>query len=219
MPLQQGHRRIEHDGGIDLALLHRRNRGGAEADADHGDRVRIDAVLAQHVLEEEIGRGAGRADADFLVGEILDRIDFRSVLGRDHQRKARVAVIDHEGLQVLALGGEIDAVVEIARHHVGAAANDGLERFRAALEVDDVDVDARLFEFAELLGEHRRQIAQAAAATDRERDLRLREREAARQHKRGEHRDKPPENCGHDFLPCFARPFSRPFGRDDKPAW
>ncbi len=62
---------------------------------------------------------------------------------------------------MLALGGEIDAVVEIAGDHIGAAADHGLERLRAALEVDDLDIDAGLLEFAELLGQHGRQIAQA----------------------------------------------------------
>ena len=38
-----------------------------EADADHADGVRIDAVLAQQIFQEEVGRGAGRADADLLV--------------------------------------------------------------------------------------------------------------------------------------------------------
>ena len=153
----------------------------------------------------------GALDADLLVGEILDRIDLGGVLGRHHQRKAGIAVIDHESLQMLALGGEIDAVVEIAGHHVGAAADHGLERFRAALEVDHLDLDAGLLEFAELLGQHGRQIAQAAAAADGERDLGLREREARRQNKRGERNAQPANKCGHDFLP-FMRPFSRPFG-------
>ena len=35
--LQHGDRRIQHHRRIDLALLHRRDRGRAEADADHGD--------------------------------------------------------------------------------------------------------------------------------------------------------------------------------------
>ena len=48
LALQQRHRRIEHDRGVDRALLHRRDRGGAKADADDADGVRIDAVLLQH---------------------------------------------------------------------------------------------------------------------------------------------------------------------------
>ena len=65
-------------------------------------------------------------------------------------------------------------MVEIAGDHVGAAAEHGFERVRAALEVDQFDRKAGLFIFAELLGQHRRQIAQAGAAADRDGDLALR---------------------------------------------
>ena len=65
-------------------------------------------------------------------------------------------------------------MVEIAGHHVGAAAEHRLQRVRAALEVDQFDVEAGLVVFAELLGQHGRQIAQAGAAADRDRDLALR---------------------------------------------
>ena len=88
--------------------------------------------------------------------------------------EARIAVIDHEGFERLVLGGEIDAMVEIAGHHVGAAADHRGERLRAALEIDQFDLDAGLFVFAELLGQHGRQIAQAARPADRDGDLRLR---------------------------------------------
>src|SRR5262249_40031913 len=118
---QDGDRRIEHNGGVDGALLYCSDGGGAEADADHSDRVRIHAVLAQHVFEEEVRRRSRRAYADFLVSEVLDRIDLRGVLGRNDQCEARIAIIDHEGLQVLALGCEIHAVVKITRHDVSTA--------------------------------------------------------------------------------------------------
>ena len=162
--LQHGHRGVEHHGGVDLALLHRRDRGGAKTDADHGNTGRIHAVLLHQVFQEEIRRGAGGADPDLLAGQILDRIDLAVVGGRYHQHKAGIAVINHEGLQLLLLGGQIDAMVEIARHHVGAAAEHRLERVRAALEVDQFDGKAGLVEFAELLGQHGRQITQAGAA-------------------------------------------------------
>ena len=106
--------------------------------------------------------------------------------GDDHQREARIAVIDHEGLERLVLGGEIDAMVEIAGHHVGAAADHRGERLRAALEIDQFDLDAGLFVFAELLGQHGRQIAQAARAADRDGDLRLRGGGARHQRQRAQ---------------------------------
>ena len=77
--LQDRDRRIEHHGGVDLALLHRRNRGRAKANADDGGAGGIEAVFLQEIFEKEIGRGAGSADADFLAGEILDRFYFAIV--------------------------------------------------------------------------------------------------------------------------------------------
>ena len=93
---------------------------------------------------------------------------------------------------MLALGGEIDAMVEIARDYVGRAAHHRLERHRAALELDYVDIDTGLFEFAELVRQHGRQVAQAARATDGERDFRLRRcrtgHQAGRQNEHGQRR-------------------------------
>ena len=172
--MQHGDRRIQHHGRVDLTLLHRRDRGRAEADADHGDAGGVDAVFLQQVFEKEVGRGARRADADLLAGQVLDRFDFVVVLRRHHQHKPRVAVVYDEGLQFLLLGGEIDAVVEIAGHHVGAAAEYGLERVRAALEIDQFDGKAGLFVFTELFCQHGRQVAQAGAAADGDGDLALR---------------------------------------------
>ena len=54
--LQHRDGRIEHHGRIDLALLHRRDRRAAEADADHRDVRRIDAVFLQEIFQKEIGR-------------------------------------------------------------------------------------------------------------------------------------------------------------------
>ena len=77
--LEHGDGGIEHHGRIDLALLHRGDRGGTEADADHGGPAGIEPILLQLVLQEEIRGGAGCADADLLACEILDRFDFTGV--------------------------------------------------------------------------------------------------------------------------------------------
>ena len=203
--LQHGDGGIEHHGGIDLALLHRRHRGGAEADADHRRAGRIEAVLLQQIFQEEIGRGTRRADADLLAGQILDRLDLAGVRRRHHQHQPGIAVIDHEGLQFLLLGGQIDAMVEIAGHHVGAAAEHGLQRVRAALEVDQFDGQPGLFVFAELLGQHGRQIAQAGAAADRDRDLALRCGKSRGQRQRQQRAGQPAEQFPHGFLQFVGR--------------
>ena len=174
--------------------------GCAEADADDGNARGIDAVLLQEIFEKEIGRGTGRADADFLAGEILDRFDLGGVRGRHHQHLARIAVVNHKGLQFLLPGGEIDAVVEIAGDHVGAAAEHGPQRVRTALQIDQFDRKSRLFILAELPGQHGRQIAQAGAAPDGDRHLALRRRESGNQHQRQQCRGKLCQHRPHDFL-------------------
>src|SRR4029077_3799927 len=111
---------------------------------------------------------------------------------------------------MLALGREIDAVVEITRYDVGAAADHSFEGFRTALEVDDLDIEAGLFVLAERLCQHGGQIAQARPATDRKGDLGLRKRDAARQHNGYKRRSEPSEHYGHDFLHCFSKALCRP---------
>jgi len=86
----------------------------------------------------------------------------------------------------------------------------GLERFRTALELDDVNLDTGLFEFAQRFGEHGRQIAQARGAADSDGHFRLRQRQARRQNECGKRGDKVPDNSSrknareHEFLPDFV---------------
>ncbi len=202
--LQHGDGRIQHDSRVDLALLHRRDRGRAQTDADDGSAGRIEAVFLQQIFEEEIGRGARRADTDFLAGQILDRFDLAVMRGRHHQNQPGIAVIDNKGLQLLLLGGEIDAVVEIAGNHVRAAAKHGLERVRAAFQVDQFDGKACLVEFAQLFCQHGRQIAQAGTAPDGDRDLALRRGEVGHQKQRQQRGAKPAKNRSHGFLRIFV---------------
>ena len=82
-------------------------------------------------------------------------------------------------------------MVEIAGNHVGAAPEHGLERVRAALEIDQFDGKARLVEFAELFCQYGRQIAQAGAAADRDRDLVLRCGKTGRHYQRQQRRGQP----------------------------
>ena len=64
-------------------------------------------------------------------------------------------------------------MIVVAGNHIRASADHRRERLRTALEVDELDLDAGLFVFAELLREHGRQIAEAAGAPDRDLDARL----------------------------------------------
>ena len=78
------------------------------------------------------------------------------MLGGDDEHQARIAVVNDKGLQRLILGSEIDAVIEIAGNDIGAAADDGGERLRAALEIDDLDLKPGFLVLAQLLSQHRR---------------------------------------------------------------
>ena len=78
-------------------------------------------------------------------------------------------------------------MVEVARDDVGAAAQHRGQRLRAALEADEFDVEAGLVVFAELLGQHGGQVAEAAGAADRDAHLHLalRQRQAGQQRQDG----------------------------------
>jgi hypothetical protein len=91
-------------------------------------------------------------------------------------------------------------VVEIAGNHVGAAAEHGPERVGAALQIDQFDGKARPVEFAKLLCQHGRQIAQAGAAPDRHRDLALRCRKIRHHNQRQKRRGKSAKNRPHGIL-------------------
>ena len=97
-------------------------------------------------------------------------------------------------------------MVEIAGHHVGAAAEHGLQRVRAALEVDQFDRQPRLFIFAELPCQHGRQIAEAGAAADRDGDLALRCGKARGERQRQQRSGQTAQQFPHRFLQ---------FGRED----
>ncbi len=78
----------------------------------------------------------------------------------------------------------------------GAAADHRGERLRAALEVDQLDLDAGLFVFAELLGQHGGQIAEAGGAADRDGDL-LRDCRAGHQRQRAKRRQHGSDGFAH----------------------
>ena len=207
--LKNGDRRVQHHRRLDLPLLHGGDGGRPEADADHGHAGRIDVVLLQEILEEEIRRRSGRADADLLAGQILDRPDRRGVLRRHHQHQSGIAVIDHESLHRLLPGGEIDAVVEVAGDHVGAAAEHRLQRIGATLEVDQIDIEPGLLVRAQLRGEHRGQIAQARTAADGDRNPALRRCRMNHQRQRQQRRDQSGKQPAHGFLHATVNPHHR----------
>src|ERR1700681_3450225 len=109
-------------------------------------------------------------------------------------------------------------MIVVSGYHVGAAADHGGQCLRAALEVDELDLETGLVVFAEFAREHRRQVTKASSAAHRDRDLgfaALRSRNPTEQDEgRKRYKEPPYERAGHDFLP-------KPFfvvGSHDRPA-
>lgn len=102
------------------------------------------------------------ADLTF-VGEVLAH-------GDGDAREA--PELDH-GADVLTLGLHADGVLIGARHDIDRAADQRLQRLRAAAEIVDLDVEALLLEEALLLRDRQREIVQELLAADAERQLGL----------------------------------------------
>ena len=108
-----------------------------------------------------------RSAKDFTLRRLL-------LLHRQHDA-GEAAELDHRP-DVLALGLHADGVLVGAGDDVDRAADQRLQRLRAAGEIVDRHVEALLLEIAELLGDGQRQVVQQALAADAERDLLLLQR-------------------------------------------
>ena len=87
----------------------------------------------------------------------------------DHDA-GKAAELDHRA-DVLALGLHADGVLVGAGDHVDRAADQRLQRLRAAAEIVDGDVEPLLLEVAEPLADGQRQIVERGLAADAEGDL------------------------------------------------
>ena len=108
---------------------------------------------------------AGRGDSDLAALEVL-----RPGIGRElalHQsERERGVALQHEGLHLLPLRLHLERVLETARHDVGAAADQGLQRLGTAGEIEDLDLEAFVLEVAQPLGEGERQVVERRLAAD-----------------------------------------------------
>ena len=93
------------------------------------------------------------------------------LLDRDHDGREAAELGD--GDDVLALGLHADRVLVGAGHHVDGAADQRLQRLRAAAEIVDLDVEPLLLEEALPLGDGQRQVVEQRLAADAERQSRL----------------------------------------------
>src|SRR5205823_6160445 len=74
------------------------------------------------------------------------------------------------GADILTLGLHANGVLIGAGDHVDGAADQRLQRLRAAAEVIDGDVEALLLEIAEPFTDRQRQVIERGLAADRQRD-------------------------------------------------
>ena len=114
----------------------------APADPDHGDVVGGKARAFQNVVRDHVRRRPRSRDADAAALEFLHVLEIRHGLAVHGEDALRGAALEHEGAHRLTLRLHRERVLKSARNHVGGAAHDGLQRFRAALEVDDLHVEA-----------------------------------------------------------------------------
>ncbi len=165
-------------------------RPGADADDRHV--LGLQPFLGDQRIDEEVGRGARRGDADLHALEVLERLDLRGLLLAHREHDAgEAAHLDH-GLDRLALHLHADGVLIGAGDDVGRAADQRLQRLRAAAEIGDGDVEALLLEVAEPLGQRQLQVIEQPLAADAERQVFLLRalragcaREGERQRQRG----------------------------------
>ena len=174
---QLGDDRIEVGDRVDLAALDGGDRGRPGADADERRRRRASGPsFTIRYMTKKLVEEPGAVTPIFRPLRSAKRLDLRRLVLLHRQHDAgEAAELDHR-LDVLALGLHADGVLVGARDHVDRAADQRLQRLRAAGEIVDGDVEALLLEVAEPLGERQRQVVEQALAADAERQVRLLER-------------------------------------------
>ncbi len=94
--------------------------------------------------------GSGGGDSDGASFEILDAVDPR---GRGDGDQSRVAQHGDERAQIAALCSHLNGVVVETADHVGGAAEQRFEGFRAAGKIDQRDGYASVAIVAQFLGQ------------------------------------------------------------------
>ena len=116
---RHGLRRLDRHVAVDQSVLERRQRGGRVADRhDRHVLLRVEPGFAQQELQRHVGRGAGRADADLQAFQVRDHLRIglagirrRHLVADDHAER-RTRQREHEQLDVLALAGDRDAMLD-----------------------------------------------------------------------------------------------------------
>ena len=167
----------EHHRGLDIAA-HQRRHGVGRCGIDD---LRLGPALVQQQRRHELDIGAERG-ADLLAVEVLQRRQVHPLLRR---RRAKAGIARHVGhhLELLA-AQDADRGGIFGQHgEVRLAAGQGLQRFTAGREGDDLDVD--LLGVPQLAVHRQQDLRHVGAGLDRQRHgLRLR-RDGDRQERQG----------------------------------
>ena len=158
---------------VDRLVLDRGHHRGAGADADGDDVGGLEPALGRPVVDQHVGLRARRGDAELHALDIGRSLDLLGDVVAQADGELHAAADQGEALDGLAALLHADRVLVGAGHHVGAAAHQGLERLGAALEVVDLDVEARVLEEALGLGDRDRQVIERRLAADRQHQLGL----------------------------------------------
>ncbi|MBV6433515.1 MAG: hypothetical protein IANPNBLG_03693 [Bryobacteraceae bacterium] len=145
-------------------MFHRGDRTRTHAYARDAYRPGIDAVAAQKVFQEQIRRGTRSGDAHHPAAQTVQRTGSPRRRRRHHQGEAGKPLHGHERLQPPAFRIQLDDVIEVAANHVGAAAEQSLERFRPSGKIGQRNPQSFLFIKVKLAGQRRRQVDQLRLA-------------------------------------------------------
>ena len=171
--LEHGHDWVDVGYRVDLAGGHGSDGAGRRPDTDERNVFALEAVLGEQMQHHAIGARTRCADADLHALQILGRLVARGLGFGDADRNRRIAALQHETLHVEAFWLLVDGVFPRARDYVCAAADDCLQRLRAAVEIADLDIEPFLLEIIEALGDGQRQVIEAGFAADSDADLGL----------------------------------------------
>src|SRR5205085_1604956 len=146
----------------------------------------------QQRVDEEVRARPGSGDADLQPLEVLRRLVAWCASLRETERDGGIPRLQRDSDGGNPPRVHVDGVLESAGDEVRAAADQRLEGFRAAREVDDLDLQALVLEVAEAVGQRERQIVEERLSAHGDLDVLLlqggRGRGAAR--REAEHRGK-----------------------------
>ena len=137
------------------------------------DGVGLEPVLGEQDVDEHVGRRPRRGDADLHALEVRAATCTPRPSPSTCRARCRRTCPAAPAPRCSGPSPAGDRVLVRARHDVDAAADQRLQRLRAAGEVVDLDVEPLGLEIAVALGDRERQIVEQRLAADGDGELRL----------------------------------------------